>query len=95
MAQNITSAVDIRIRGWVVGSGCPSDTMVQLCAKEAVNGLQTTLQDKAGCLITVMDNWEQLHTNNTLSNPVRYCHSLFRALQGYEKAIWKSRLGYL
>jgi len=26
------------------------------CAKEVINGLQTTLQGKAGCLITVMDD---------------------------------------
>jgi len=28
------------------------------CAKGAVNGLQITLQAKAGQPITVMDNWE-------------------------------------
>jgi len=33
--------------------------------KEAVNGLQTTLQGKAGHSITVMDDWKQFHTNST------------------------------
>jgi len=65
------------------------------CAKGAVNGLQTTLQGKAGCLITIMDDWEQFHTNATLLKPTKHCHSLIRALQGHEKAVWKSRLGYL
>ena len=36
----------------------------QLCAKRAVNGPQTTLEGKAGYLITVMDDWDQLHTNS-------------------------------
>jgi len=34
-------------------------------AKRAVNDLQTTLQGKAALPITVMDNWEQPHTNAT------------------------------
>jgi len=38
---------------------------------------------------------EQLHTNVTLLKPAKHCHSLFKALQGHEKAIWKSRAGYL
>jgi len=49
-------------------------------AKGAINGLQTTLQGKAGCLITVMDNWEQFHTNATLLKPAKHFHSLIRAL---------------
>jgi len=65
------------------------------CAKGAINGLQTTLQGKAGCPITVMDDWEQFHTNATLLKPANHCHSLIRALQGHEKAVWKSRPGYL
>jgi len=65
------------------------------CAKGAVNGHLTTLQDKTGRLITVFDNWEQPHTNATLLKPAKHCYSVFRALQGHEKAIWKSRLGYL
>jgi len=65
------------------------------CAKGAINGLQTTLQGKAGHLITVMDDWEQFHTNATLLKPAKYCHSLIRALQSHEKDIWKRRLGYL
>jgi len=54
-------------------------------AKVAINGLQTTLQAKAGRLITVMDDWEQFHTNATLLKPAKHCHSLIRALQGHEK----------
>jgi len=63
------------------------------CAKRAVSGLQTTLQGKAGLLITVMDNWEQPHTNATLLKPTKYCYHVFRALQSHEKAIRKSRPG--
>jgi len=63
------------------------------CAKWAVN-LQTTLQAKAGRPITVMDDWEQFHTNVTLLKPTKHCHSLIRALQGHEKVVWKSRPGY-
>jgi len=50
------------------------------CAKGAVNGLQTTLQAKAGRPITVMDDWEQFHINATLLKPTKYCHGLIRAL---------------
>jgi len=64
-------------------------------AKGAVNGFQTTLQGKAGLPITVMDDWEQPHTNATLLKPTKHCYSVFRALRGHEKAIWKSRPGYL
>jgi len=67
-----------------------------LCAKEAVRlcqCFQTTLQGKEGRLILVMDNWEQLHTNATLLKPAKHYHGLFRAIQGHEKAIWKSRPG--
>jgi len=59
----------------------------QLCAKGAVSDLQTTLQGKAGQLITVMDDWEQLHNNATLLKPAMHCHSLIRVLQGHEKAV--------
>jgi len=38
-------------------------------AKGVINGLQTTLQSKADRLITVMDDWEQPHTNATLLKP--------------------------
>jgi len=48
-------------------------------AKGAVNDLQTTLQGKAGHLITVMDDWEQFHTNATLLKSTKYFHSLIRA----------------
>jgi len=57
-------------------------------------GPQTTLQDDTGCLVAVMDDWEQLHINATLLKPTKHCHRLFRALQDHEKAIWKSRPGY-
>jgi len=46
-----------------------------LCAKGAVNGLQTTLQGKAGCPITVMDDCEQFNTNSTLLKPAKQCYS--------------------
>jgi len=62
------------------------------CAKGAVNGLQTTLQGKAGLPITVIDNWEQPYTNTTLLKPVKHCYSVFRALQGHEKVIRKAGL---
>jgi len=45
-------------------------------AKGAVNGLHTTLQGKAGLLITVMDDWEQSHTNATLLKPAKHCYSV-------------------
>jgi len=69
-----------------------------LVPEEPSHGIQTsetTLKGKAGHLVTVMDNWEQFHTNATLLKPAKHCPSLFRALQGHEKAIWKSRPGYL
>jgi len=40
-----------------------------LCAKEAVNGSQTTLQGKASRLITGMDDWVQFHIIATLLKP--------------------------
>jgi len=43
-------------------------------------------------LITVMDDWEQTHTNATLLKPAKHCYSVFRALQGHGKAIWKADL---
>jgi len=49
---------------------------------ELLHGPQTTLQGKAGCLIAVMNDWEQLHSNTTLLKPIKHCHSLFIALQG-------------
>jgi len=65
------------------------------CAKGVINGLRTTLQGKAGRPIIVMDDWEQPHTNATLLKPAKHCYSVFRALQGHEKVIWKSKPGYL
>jgi len=38
-----------------------------------------------------MDDWEQLHNKATLLKLAKQYHSLFRALQGHEKAVWKSR----
>ena len=62
----------------------------QLCAKGAVNGFQTTLQSKAGRLITIMDNWEQLnHTNATLLKPTKYFQTL---IMQSSTGPWKSRL---
>jgi len=40
------------------------------------------------------NNWEQFHTNAALLKPTKHCHSFKRALQGHEKAIWKSGPGY-
>jgi len=37
----------------------------------------------------------ETHTNATLLKPAKHCYSVFRALQGHEKAVWKSRPGYL
>jgi len=81
--------------GWAVGKGYLSDTMGPVVVPKAVNGLQTTLQGKAGHLITVMDDWEQFHTNATFLKPAKHCHHLIRALQCHQKAVWKSRPGYL
>jgi len=52
----------------------------QLCAEEAINGHKTTLQDIAGLLITVMDDWEQSHNNATLLKPAKHCLSVLRTL---------------
>jgi len=100
VAQNITSAAYKGVGRWVDGVGGGLRLLFRhngtsWCAKRAINGLQTTLQGKAGHLIIVMDNWEQFHTNATLSKPAKHCYSLIRALQGHEKAVWKSRPGYL
>jgi len=54
-------------------------------SKGAINGLQTTLQAKAGRPITAMDDWEQFHTNATSLKNAKHCHGLIRALQGHEK----------
>jgi len=67
----------------------------QLYAKKAVNGPQTTLQGKEGCLIIVMDDWGQFHTNATLLKFTKHYHGLFRVIQGHEKPSGKSRPGYL
>jgi len=49
--------------GWVDGMGGGLKLPFRhygtsCCAKGTVNVLQTTLQGKVGCLITVMDDWE-------------------------------------
>jgi len=62
-----------------------------LFAKEAINGSQTTLQGKEGRLIIVMDDWGKLHTNATLLKPAKHYYSLFRAIQGHEKAVWEKQ----
>jgi len=80
------------IRGLVVGVGAGwrrwaqvnlQTQWDQLCAKEAVNGLQTTLQGKTGHPITVMDYYcrEQFHTNATLL--IKACQAL---PQSYESS---------
>jgi len=69
-----------------------------MCAKEAVIHMPPklcSLQSKVGHLIIVMGDWEQLHTNVTLLKPAKDCYSLLKAVQGHEKAILKSRPGYL
>jgi len=66
--------------------------MGQLCAKGAINYPQITLQGKADHLITIVGDWEQLHTNATLLKPAKHCHSLFRALQGHKKPSGKEDL---
>jgi len=94
MAQNITSTTYKGV-GWDGGLRLPLRHNGTSCyAKRAVNGLQTT-QGKAGFPITVMDNREQPYTNAILLKPSKHCYSVFRALQGHEKAIKKSRPGYL
>jgi len=52
--------------------------------KEPSYGPQTTLQGKAGYLVS-HDNWVQLHTNATLLKPAKHCSH--KTLQGHEKAI--------
>jgi len=52
------------------------------CAKGAVNGLQTTLQAKAGQLITVMDNCEQFYTNATLLKPFQALSQSYQSSTG-------------
>jgi len=60
--------------------------------KELSHGPQTTLQGKENRPVTVMDNWEQLHTNATLLKPAKHCYRLFRALQGHKKLSGKAYL---
>jgi len=95
VAQNITSATYKGVGKWVdeVGGGLRllSDAM----GPAAVSKEPPTLQGKAGHLITVMNDWEQFHTNAILLKSAKHCHSPIRALQGHEIAIWKSRPGYL
>jgi len=40
--------------------------------KEPLMAPQTTLQGIAGHLITVVDNWKQLHTNATFLKPAKH-----------------------
>jgi len=73
VAQNITSAA---YKGAGGGLRLPfRHNGTSFCAKGAVNVLQTTLQAKAGQPITVMDNWEQFHTNATLLKPTKHFQS--------------------
>jgi len=97
MAQNITSA---HIRGWVDGQmgwggwgGRWAKAALQtqwdqlLCqSSHQWSPNHTTSQSRSiGRSITVMDDWEQFHTNATLLKPAKHCHSLIRALQDHEK----------
>jgi len=85
------------IRRWASdGLKLPSRHIGTSCVpKEPSHGSQTTLQDKAGHLVTVMDDWKQLDTNATLLYTTKHCHSLFKTMQGHEKQSGKSRPGYL
>jgi len=78
VAQNIMSATYNWTGGWWAQVNLQTQ-WDQLCAKEAGDP-QTILQGKAGHLITVMDDWEQLNTNATLLKLAKHCHSLFRVL---------------
>jgi len=71
-----------------VFSRCGPTQWDRLCAKEAVNGFQATLQGKEGCLITFMDNWGQLHTNSTLLKPPSI-NTIFS--EGHEKVVWEKQ----
>jgi len=62
------------------------------CAKRADNGPQTTLQGKAGCPITVMDDWEQPHTNATLLKPAKLCYSILELYRAMKKPSGKADL---
>jgi len=67
--------------GWVEGIGgelrLPFRHNGTSCVpKELPRGPQTTLQSKAGRLVTVMGDWEQLQTNVTKLKPTKHCHSL-------------------
>ena len=75
----------------LVFSRCGTTQWDQLCAKEVFSDPQTTLQGKEGHLIIVMEDWGQLHTNATLLKPAKHYHSLFRAIQGHEKAVWEKQ----
>jgi len=91
MAQNITSAQYKRAVSISRGGGGGWWAQVTFrhngtsCApKEPSHVSQTTLQSKAGHLVTVMGDWEQLHTIAILLKPAKHSHSLFRV-------VWKSR----
>jgi len=99
--QNITSAIPyIRAGGYKqggVGGGLRlpfRQNRTSCVPEELLQGLQTTLQSKAGHLVTVMDDWEQLNTNANLLKPTKHCHSLFRALQGHKRPSGKTDLAF-
>jgi len=84
-----------RVEGMVGGLRLPFRHNGTSCMSgEPSHGPQTTLQGKAGHLVTVMYDWEQLHINTTLLKSAKHCHNLFRDLQGHKKAIWKNIHGY-
>jgi len=98
MAQNITGAPYKRVGGGV-GGGLRllfRHNETSCCAKGAINGLQTTIQGKAGLLIKVMD--DRVGAASHQCNLIKAHQALlqcFRVLQCHEKAVWKSRPGYL
>jgi len=106
VAQNITSASYKGVGEWVdrwggvdgVDSGLRLSFRhngTSCCAKGAVNGLSKPHYKPKQAVrspITVMDNWEQFHTNATLLKPTKHCLSLIRTLQGHEKLSGKADL---
>jgi len=81
-----------------MGSGLrlPSDTVGLVAVpNEPLMVSKLYYKVKAGLSITVMNEWEQPHTNAPLLKPSMHCYSVFSALQGHKKPISKSRPGYL
>jgi len=99
VAQNIMSATYKGVGGWGGVNGVGGGLRLSFrhngtscCAKGAVDGLQTTLQGKAGLLITVMDNWEHPHTIATLLNPPSIATVLLELYSAMKKLSGKADL---